>query len=455
MAKKTPRSLEDEYLQIIKDLDGDLEGRAAVDRYFGTVTGFGDAEPLSWAASPYLLTRAQYEALAADTAKMGSIMEKLMAKYHRDRTFRALFGLSPEVEEISLVPSGCSLAVPLARLNVLYDRPTSSFKVIGIVSGAIDGMAACSEMQRAIRQTGAYQAFAAKHQVEGFDAAAGLVNALLSTYGKWANAQEGRNHPTHPALAVVDIADSPRANETAYVIERLHELGVYAHATDPSELRIDRVGGIEQLVDNHGPVTCVWLRSTAEEAVAGRAKGYDTLFAATRRGLVCTVGGYRSWPVCTRSFLQVLRMRECRSLLSRDENAFIEAHIPQVERLSTASDISTYYDQENWVLRTADGHTPSDVLVGSELSRSAWRNRLVKAIKRRDAVQEYLGMRLQQVLPGTPEPDGDPCATQERSVMLSLYTFEGKLCAVKATSGIGATIGSWDKAMEMACLVVD
>ncbi len=454
MAKQTATACDTAYLRALKKLDGDLEGRASAEQYLTSTVAGISSKSTGWAATPYFIDEGMLETFEQTASTMASIMEKIMAKYQRDRSFRPLLSLNPEVERMTMVPTGCRKAVPLARIDLFYDRKKADFKICGIVTGGLDGMVENVSVTRAVQQMGAFRSFAENHPgIETFDTVDGCVDALLETYSNWANAREGRNHPIHPSIAVVDFAGSVRAAETEYFIGRLSEKGCYAHATDPSELRVERVGNIEQLVDNQGPITCVWLRATADEAVARKSEGINTLLSATRRGLVCTVGGYRSWPCCTKSFLQLLRTKECRNLLTHDEVDFIDAHITKTSVITPASDISDFYDQEKWVLKCADGGATHEAYAGVDMAKSAWRNRLIKSIKRHDAVQELVPKQTLKVVSGAVGEDG-PCATKDMNVMLGLYLFEGRLGGVRAICGTGDTIAAWKDRLAMGCLVV-
>lgn len=453
MAKATKRGLQDEYLQIIQELDGDLPGRAAADEHLKGSYPHDGEDAIAWASNPITLNSAQAKALNEAAATMGSIMEKVMRKYQRDRSFRKLFRLTPQVEELTLVPSGCHAAVPLSRIDIFFDSKTLDYQVGGIVTGGVDGMAINTELNRALNQMESFQTFKARHPSTHFiDPVHACVLSLMHTYGKWANAEEGRNHPTHPSIAVVDVDGSPRAAETRTIIMHMRDMGIYARATSFSQLHIERLGGIMQLVDNHGPVTCVWLRATADEVAAQMNDGIRSLLDATRHGMVCTVGGYRSWPCCTRAFLSVLATKECQQLLNREERAFIRDHIPATTIIEPSVDLSQFYDQESWVLRVADGHASDDLIAGSDVRKQDWRMLLVKSIKRHDAVQPCL--EHQSIDVAGVDAQGKTFR-RRMGVMLGLYVFEGKLCGVRPTCGTGKTIASWADRMEMGCLLVD
>ena len=451
MTKATELNLQQAYQQLLRDNKGDVQGCTTAGNYLAHAYPEG-LKQFSWAMTPLVLSAEQRDILSEAAATMGSIMEKVMAKYHRDRTFRALFGLPKDVEDLTLVPSGCHAAVPLSRVDVFFDTKTNDYKICGIVTGGVDGMAPSTAVNHALTRTEAYRTFTAEHaSVTSYNVVHECVLTLLHTYGKWANAGEGNSHPTHPSLAVVDVPDSPRMAETRAIIENLHEQGCYARATDFSQLRIEQVGDSRQLVDNHGPVTCVWLRATIDEALAA-GEGMRALAEATRRGLVCTVGGYRSWPCCTRTFFKVLRSRECENLLNRTERLFIAEHIPEVHIINPASDLSAFYDQENWVLKTADGHAPESVESGRDMSKFTWRNRLIKSIKRRDAVQAYIP---QQQLDVYSSNTAGEMEERPMNIMLGLFVYESKLSGIQASCGTGYTIADWDDRLEMGCIVVE
>ena len=451
-AKAAPVAPQDDYLQILRDMQGDPEGRAAAEDFLQTAYAYTDDPNIRWASNPLILGSEDYATLELISSKMGSIMEKVMAKYHRDRTFRALFELPREIEDLTLVPSGCHAAVPLSRIDVFLDRSTNTYKVTGIVTGGVWGMAASGNLNRALHNMDAYRTFVGRHTVETIpDPVKECARTILHTYGKWANAGEGRNHPTNPSLAVVDVKGSPRAIESRVIIERLRELGCYARATDFSQLRTETVGGIPQLVDNHGPITCVWLRATIDEAIANLDSGMRVLADATRHGMVCTVGGYRSWPCCTRSFLSVLHSKQGRALLTYEENAFVREHVPVVHVLNPAIGLSDFYDQESWVLRTSDGHAPGSVVDGDFVRKADWRKMLVKGIKRRDAVQRQID-KLPLTIVAT--DDEGSYAEADMNAMLGLFVFESKLCGVEASCSTGASYAGWSDYLEMGCLVV-
>ena len=115
--------------------------------------------------------------------------------------------------------------------------------------------------------------------------------------------------------------------------------------------------------------------------------------------------------------------------------------------LSTDTDISDFYDQENWVLRGDDGQGTRGVYAGADLRKQDWRVRLVRGIRRRDAVQAAITPQELSVVSSTGE-------VSKKNVLLGLYVYEGRIGGLRAICGTGVSAASWKDRMEMGCLVV-
>ena len=95
------RELEDEYLGILSDLDGDAEGRELAASYLASAHPVANREGTpTWALTPKVLTSAELGILREAAETMGRIIEKVTARYLDDADFRARFGLSPEFEAL-------------------------------------------------------------------------------------------------------------------------------------------------------------------------------------------------------------------------------------------------------------------------------------------------------------------------------------------------------------------
>ena len=241
MSKLRGRALEDEFCDIVRELGGDAEGRAAGDAYLEAAHPIVEHDGTStWALTPKVLGTAEIEILSEAAETMGRILEKLTERYLVDPDLRALFGLDPKAEELTLIPTGYEQVIPFARLDVLFNEETGDFTFAGVSTDSAVGTTVAVDVTRAIQRTESYRRFAERHRsIETFDIADGLLAALRETYQSWANADTGTHHPERPVVGIVDYAESASEGEFADLIERMADEGVFARFVDIRDLRIE------------------------------------------------------------------------------------------------------------------------------------------------------------------------------------------------------------------------
>lgn len=219
--------------------------------------------------------------------------------------------------------------MPLARVDVDFSGRTGALQVRGISVDGFTGLTSTVEVTRAEQMTSAYRAFAEKHpSIETPDSVDALVETLLATYRTWANANTGTHHADSPALGVVGYPEEADLDEVADICERLGEQGTYARFVDICSLRIEQAAGVSRLVDENGPIDCVYRLATTEEIATRVCPGTEALVEAARHGLACVIGGFSTWACATDALFDALRAPEAMSVFTDDEMAFIEAHVP-------------------------------------------------------------------------------------------------------------------------------
>ena len=197
-------ALEAEFDEAARGLTADDEGLAKADAYLSSAHAAHRRGALPWSATPLVLSAGQEQLLSGAAETLSSVMDKVTKLYLKDASFRALFGFAPEVEELTLVPTGYEALVPLARVDVDFNGRTGALQVRGITVDGFTGLTSTVEVTRAEQMTSAYRAFVEKHpSIETPDSVEALVETLRATYGTWANANTGTHHADSPALGIV------------------------------------------------------------------------------------------------------------------------------------------------------------------------------------------------------------------------------------------------------------
>ena len=466
------RALEDEFNEICRELGGDLEGRRAADELLARSDALYHGGPVSWALTPKVFTRAEVGRLAEAAETMGRIMDKVTRRFLEDASFRSLFGLTPEMEELCRVDAGYECLIPIARVDVFLNEETGDFQFCELNTDGSAGMNATVEITRAIRSTPTYAAFVERHpNVSAFDVERLGCEAVLECYRGWEHAGEDGHPADRPVVLFADYDESASHGEVASLCRRFAELGCEARFSDVRDLRVEAVDGRERLCDARGPVDCVWRRAVTGEMADKPCAGADALVRAGREGLACLVGSFRTWPCHTKTVFSILWSEEAAAFLDEDELAFVRAHVPETTPLSPASDLAPYEaDKDAWIVKPADGYNSMGVLAGLEATPERWREALRETAAVGGIVQRYapqyatpmaIGGRLVEGAGYTDmearEADRRAHATDfaPANNMEGLYLFCGRFSGVYTRCGYQPTIGEWTNRFHMGCLVVD
>ena len=213
-------------------------------------------------------------------------------------------------------------------------------------------MTSTVEVTRAIQATQTYRKFAEKHpNITTYDVVGEAIDAIRDTYVSWANADRFGSSVDHPSLCIVDYTESASTDELEDFLWRLSDRGIYAQFCDIRDLRIDHVAGTDLLMAPGGPVSCVYRRAVTSEIAEKPCAGADALAEAARRGLACVIGGYRTWPCATKTVFAIMHSDAVDGILTPEERAFIDAHVPQTVLLDADSDLSPYAEKDRWIVK--------------------------------------------------------------------------------------------------------
>lgn len=449
-------ALEREYMEIMADLGGDVEGRAEGDRYLAGTRALYHGAPLQWAATPKIFSDGGAEVLRHAAETMYSIMDKVTRAFHDDPAVRAAFKLPADVEDLCLIDAGYDCQVPVARVDIFLNEETGDYMFCELNTDGSAGMTYAAEVTRACQRTETYGRFVERHpNITGYDVLGACADGLIQTWDEWERPQEGV-YPDHtPTIAVVDYAESISADEVDDFCELFATRGIPCHFTDIRDLSIETVGGVPRLVDAQGPIDMVWRRAVLSEMMEKPCDGADALVRAARENLACLVGSFRTWPCATKTVFAVLHSPVVKSILSDEELAFVEAHIPYTEVLDDQSDLSRFAEKDQWILKPAGGYNAMGVVAGLDASPTEWATKLEEGAATGAVIQAYAPQYATPMAPGgVLAADADPMDFTPANNMEGLYLFRGVFSGVFTRCGYLATIGEWTNRFSMGCLVV-
>ena len=223
------------------------------------------------------------------------------------------------------------------------------------------------------------------------------------------------------------------------------------------DLRIEEAAGVRRLVDNEGPMACVYRRALVGEMLEKPCAGVDALVEAARRGLACVIGGFRTWPVSTNALFPILCSEAIESVLDPIEVAFVRAHVPESYVLEHGSDINRFIaEQDGWLVRPAGAYRAPEAVAGVDrMDRDEWWRVLLACCEEGGTIESADPAYRSPVYVGGTE--GGPSDASEPVVagnLLGLYLFRGKFGGVYARCGYEGVMGEWGNRLDMGCLVV-
>ena len=255
---------------------------------------------------------------------------------------------------------------------------------------------------------------------------AAMLKALIASYQEWG----GTAMP--PAMAIVDWRDVPTWNEFEILRDAFEAAAVPTIICDPRELTFDG----RALTAAGRRIDLVYRRVLINDIVA-RPDECAALVSAYTARAVCVANTFRCKLAHKKAFFAVLTDPRNANLFSSGEREVFRAHVPWTRLLE-----DTVTEKDGWrgsllehaqrnreelVLKPNDEYGGKGVLLGWEMTRSAWDDALQAALQDRRGtwiVQERIPVRREVF----PQFDAFGRVTmREMLVDFAPYLFRGRM----------------------------
>lgn len=410
-----------EYIQIIKDLQGDLPGRQKALDFIRDSDIWVHGAPAPFPFVPYLFNKQDMEFITECCHMSHGILCKVIRKFLDDPSYRPMFNFPPEAEKLILLPCNYDQLLPMGRFDIFLDEDDFSYKFCEFNTDGSGAMSRDLMLAKALELSDTFKEFAKRHKVERFELIDSWVEAFMRIYRTDKNAVET------PHVAVIDFKESGVFSDFNRFIEAFEKAGIPARFVDIRELRFDG----EQLVDgNDGwPVHAIYRRSVTSEILKHPGE-CDDLINAVAAEKVCLIGHFRTTVVHSKMVNIALFRPETRAFLTDEECAFIDAHVPRTYILSADPEGYTIDEikqtKDSWIIKPADDYAAHGVYPGVDHSQEEWETIVERHLDNGCIVQEFYPPRkVDIVLPQLPE-DGDPCKVEIWQSMPGFYQYDGE-----------------------------
>lgn len=421
--------LREEYIDIVKSLEGDIPGRQqALERIADSdIQAYG--APVEFSYIPYVFSPEDVAFLEEVSSTTHRILGKVIRRFLDVPAYRELFHFSPEVLDLILMPCPYEELLPLARFDIFLDDRDLSYKFCEFNTDGSGAMSRDRECGGALMEGEAFRRFSQLHPLEQFDLFDSWVKAFMDTY------RSCDRFPGVPTVAVTDFAESGVMSDFVRFIAAFERAGIPARFVDVRSFTYDG----EHLIDpSDGTViNAIYRRSVTSEMLQHPGE-CEAFIQATRDMNVCTIGHFRTTVVHSKMVSVALHDEATLAFLTEEERAFVKAHVPRTYRLRDDAPISAQAikaDKDQWILKPEDDYGAHGVFAGIDASEEEWARIVDEHWNSGYIVQEYYLPHLIRLMPTRVGADGDAMRVEDWHTMPGLYTYNGALAGVYSREG--------------------
>ena len=424
-----------EYIQGIRELGGDLEGRrralAAIEESDVWVHG----QPAPFPFVPYLLGPDDRARLSEVCHTAHRILCKVIARYLEDPGYREMFGLPPEVEHLVMLPCSYGQLLPMARFDLFLDENDFSFKFCEFNTDGSGAMSRDYEIGRTLMQTESFERFAAHHQVSQFELFDSWVEAFMRIYRSDAHAV------AHPTVAVTDFRESGVFSDFDRFVAAFERAGIPARFTDIRDFSFD---GHELVDSTDGTrIDAIYRRAVTSEIIQHPGE-CDALIDAVAAGRVCLIGHFRTTVAHSKMVSVALFDERTRAFLTEDERAFVDAHCPRTYVLSAQPEgyslDEVKRDRGAWIVKPADDYGAHGVYPGVDFAQDEWERIVEEHLDAGYIVQEFYPPHHVDIMRTALAEGDDALAKESWESMPGVYLYDGEPVGLYCRLGKGGVI---------------
>lgn len=409
-----------EYIDIIKDLNGDAAGREQALDFIRASDVWVHGEPAPFPFVPYLFNKADLDYIGAQCRMAHGILCKVIRRYLDDPSYRAMFKLPPEVERLVLLPCNYDQLLPMGRFDFFLDEDDLSYKFCEFNTDGSGAMSRDFMIGQALMKSETFKRFSQRHEVRQFELFDSWVEAFMRIYRTDENAVE------HPTVCITDFRESGVFSDFNRFIEAFERAGIPARFVDTRAFEFD--GKHLRDASDGTVINAIYRRAVTSELLQHPGE-CDALIDAVAAEKVCLIGHFRTTVVHSKMVSIALFDEKTRAFLTPEERAFIDAHLPRTYQLTSTPTGFTLDEvkanKDSWIIKPADDYGAHGVYPGVDFDAAAWERIVDDNLDSGYIVQEFYPPRHVDIV-NTELDEADPCKVESWESMPGVYLYDGK-----------------------------
>lgn len=392
---------------------------------------------------PNIYTEEEIALFRKITETTYGIFEKIIAAYLNDPAYRRLFPFSQELEELILTPRGYDSMLPVCRIDIFYDDETKDFKFCEINTDGTSAMNEDRVMNEALALLNpAHKKMMEKYTFSTFELMDSWVNTFLAIYSTY-----DRRVP-HPHIAICDYLDGVEIEEFYEFARRFEKAGLTCEVCEITELTYKD----HALYAPSGKQIHAIYRRIVTTDVMENYSDLQPFLDAVRSRDVCIIGAFCTQIVHNKWLFKMLHEAPTRALLSAEECAFIDAHIPFTGILdhNTCDMDALRSGKDRWIIKPMDSYASHGVYAGKDCTDAEWASHLAEYDGKEYIFQEFCAPYRSTNIDFI---EKNPAFTSYAN-MAGLYVYNGKFAGIYSRRSGGNIISSQYNERDNATVVL-
>lgn len=375
---------------------------------------------------PKIYKREDVEVFRTLVSEFYAIFDKIVKHYQSSAEYRKLFPFSKELEELILTDCGYDVSVPVMRMDVFYNEETKDYKFCELNTDGTSAMVEDYELFKAFSINNLPRDLLGDVSCfELFDSWVLAVGRLYRNFKKKVK---------NPRVAIVDFLDKAYLPEFYEFKKRFEKYGYPTKIVDIRHLKFEN--GV--LFDGDGERVDIIYRRAVTVDIMNNISECADFVKAYKAGAMCVLGGIRTQIIHHKALFYILRDEQTKAILTEEENAFIEKHIPYTSKLIKADLELVKKNKDRFIIKPSDSYASKGVFAGVDATDSEWEE-LVELYKNEDyIVQEYCTpYKTENIYLADKEPE-----FKMYSNLTGLYVYDGQFAGIYSRLSDGGIISS-------------
>ncbi len=425
-----------EYIDILRSLNGDPEGKRWAEIYMADSDCYQDEKPVSISFVPAFYDDDEVGIVSGICRKTHDILGKVILHYVENEDYRKIFNFTPDAERLITLPCNYAEPLPMSRLDFFMDEDDHSFRFCEFNADGTADMSFTRAACEAVESSRSFQKFARRKEISQFELFDSWVEEFMETYHSDKNAVE------KPNVLIADFARYVTMSDIPLFVEAFERNGYKARFVDIGTLAFD---GKDLMDPTDGMKFQAVYRRAVTSDILRNMEESRPLIEAVEQEKVCLIGHFRTTVIHSKMINVALLDDMTRDILTEEEWNFVQEHVLPTFPLSSArlgdklSDIRNNKDE--WVIKPADDYDAHGVFVGVDMSDSEWNEAVDKYTDNGYVAMKYYEPPLEAVsLASDPDYWEDEEGIVKWHSMTGAYTYNGNFHGFMNRMGEGGVI---------------